>query len=119
MPNARLSALRFQAAYYIVTGAWPLLSRRAFEAVTGPKRDWWLVQMVGLLALTNGVAIGVGARSERPSKETLTLSLLSALSFGAIDTIYAFKRRISPLYLADAVLEAAIAACVTASVIRL
>lgn len=33
---------RGQAAYYIVTGPWPLLSLRSFEAVTGPKADEWL-----------------------------------------------------------------------------
>jgi hypothetical protein len=112
MPTARLLALRFQAAYYIITGAWPLLSRRAFEAATGRKRDWWLVQMVGLLALTNGIAIAGGARSDQPSKETLMLSVLSAASFATIDTVYALKRRISPVYLADAALELLIAACV-------
>jgi hypothetical protein len=105
MPNRQRFALRAQAAYYIGTGAWPLLSRRAFEAVTGHKHDWWLVQMVGLLAFTNGIAIGIGARSEYPSPEALSLSTLSALSFAAIDAVYAIRGRISPIYLADAVLE--------------
>jgi hypothetical protein len=112
MPIRRRSAIAFQAGYYIVTGALPLASRRALEALTGPKTDWWLVQMVGLLALTNGLALAAGVRSGKPSKETLALSLLSACSFAAIDTVYALKRRISPIYLADALLEAAIVAAV-------
>ena len=109
MPNRRRAALRLQAAYYIATGAAPLLSRRAFEAVTGPKTDWWLVQMVGLLAVTAGVVLAIGASADEPSRETIALSGLAAASFGAIDVIYALKRRISPIYLADALAEAALA----------
>jgi hypothetical protein len=110
MPGSRkIRALQAQSAYYAVTGVWPLLSRRTFEALTGKKQDWWLVQMVGLLALTSGIAIGVGARSETPSRETLTLSVLCAFSFTAIDVAYVLRRRISPVYLADALAEIALA----------
>lgn len=85
MLNRRRRTLRFQAAYYIVTGAIPLLSRRAFESLTGRKHDWWLVQMVALLAVSNGIAVGVGSRAEKPSRETyltdavVELGLLLAL----------------------------------------
>ena len=102
MLNVRRAALQLQAAYYIGTGLWPLASRRAFEAVTGPKTDWWLVQMVGLLAATIGVSLSAGAREEPPSAPTRTLALLSALAFAGIDITYALRRRISPIYLADA-----------------
>jgi hypothetical protein len=101
----RSSLLRLQAAYYIASGAWPLLSRASFEAITGPKKEWWLVQMVALLAVTNGTAIAVGSCSKKADRETTTLSLLSALSFAVIDTIYVLKRRIPPVYLGDAALE--------------
>lgn len=114
MLNGRLLALRFQAPYYIATGAWPLISRRSFEAVTGPKTDWWLVQMVGLLAMTSGIAIAMGTFDERPARGTLALSLLSAFSFAAIDAVYALKGTISRVYLADAAVEAAIIAALAA-----
>lgn len=112
MSSLRRSALSFQAGYYVLTGAWPLLSRRTFEAVTGPKCDWWLVQMVGLLALTNGIALGAGLLSKRESSETITLSILSALSFATIDTVFSLKGRISKIYLGDALVEALIVALV-------
>lgn len=105
MPTPLQSALRVQAGYYVLTGAWPLLSRRTFEGMTGRKRDWWLVQMVGLLACANGFAISIGAKREPVSRETIALSVLSALSFGAIDTVHALKGRISKIYLCDAALE--------------
>jgi hypothetical protein len=112
MPTRLQSALRFQAGYYVLTGAWPLLSRRTFEGVTGRKRDWWLVQMVGLLACTNGIAISIGAKAERVSRETVALSVLSALSFLAIDVVYSLSGRISKVYLGDALTEAVLIALV-------
>lgn len=112
MPNSGRTALRIQAVYYVGTGLWPLASRRTFEAVTGPKTDWWLVQMVGLLAGTIGTAIAMGAREERPPPAIRTLGVLSALSFAGIDVVHAARRRISPIYLADAVLELALAAAI-------
>ena len=106
MPDRRRAALAIQAGYYIASGALPLISRKAFETLTGRKRDWWLVQMVGLLAVSIGAAIAAGLKDDsKVSRETLTLSASSAIAFAAIDTAYAFKREISPVYLADAVLE--------------
>lgn len=112
MAVRKRSAIAFQSAYYIVTGAAPLLSRRAFEALTGRKCDWWLVQMVGLLAVANGAALGAGLRAVVLSPETRTLSVLSALAFAGIDVAYALRGRISKIYLLDALVEAAIAAFV-------
>ena len=37
-----------QGAYYVASGLWPIFHRRSFEAVTGPKKDWWLVVTVGV-----------------------------------------------------------------------
>ena len=112
MPNSRRAALHVQAAYYIATGVWPLMSRRAFERVTGPKADWWLVQMVGLLAVSAGATLAVGARDERPSAATRTLGVLCALSFAGIDTVHALRGRISKIYLADALVELVLAAAI-------
>lgn len=106
----RRSILAVQGAYYLATGALPLVSRRAFEALTGPKTDWWLVQMVGLLAVSNGAALTLGSRRQELAAETLALASLSAVSFALIDTVYALKRRISPIYLADALVEAGLLA---------
>jgi hypothetical protein len=56
-----------QAAWYLLSGAVSLVSRDLFEAVTGPKADYWLVRMVGLLAVVIGLTIGIGARAARPT----------------------------------------------------
>ena len=105
--------LKFQAVYYVITGLWPLISLRTFEWVTGPKVDDWLVHMVGLLAATIGVTLWVGARVKRPVAVIVLLAVLSAISFAFIDIRYASVGRISAIYLADAVVEVALALAVT------
>jgi hypothetical protein len=97
--------LSCQAAYYLVTGIWPVISVRTFEAVTGPKTDGWLVRTVGLLAAVIGAAIGVAARRGQRTPELLVLAFGSALAFAAIDLVYALRGVISPIYLADAALQ--------------
>jgi hypothetical protein len=96
---------RIQGAYFLLTGVWPLLHIRSFEAVTGPKRDRWLVKMVGLLAASIGVTLLAGSRRRVTSRETRVLAITSAVSFAAIDVWYAARGRIAPIYLADAVVE--------------
>jgi|HubBroStandDraft_4_1064222.scaffolds.fasta_scaffold00088_12 hypothetical protein len=86
----------------------PLVSMRTFEALTGKKRDRWLVQMVGLLATSIGLSLWLGSRSEEVDPASLVLSCTSALAFAGIDIVHACRRRISPIYLADAAVELAI-----------
>lgn len=97
--------LRVQAAFYVITGVWPLLHMRSFERVTGPKTDDWLVHMVGLLAATIGLALWAGARAKRPVGAVVVLGAASAMSFAAIDLTYALTGRIAPVYLLDAIAE--------------
>ena len=39
-----------QSVYYVSTGVWPIVHLRSFMALTGRKRDTWLVQTFGALA---------------------------------------------------------------------
>jgi len=82
----------------------------SFEAVTGPKRERWLVRTVGVLVLAIGGALALAARRRRVTPELRLLAAGSAAGLGAIDTWYAARRRISPIYLGDAALEAALVA---------
>src|SRR5215210_4398200 len=100
--------LRAQAAFYVLTGLWPLVSLATFERVTGPKVDDWLVHTVGLLAASIGAALWVGARPRRPAGAVVLLAGLSAASFAAIDLRYALPGRIPAVYLADAAAEVAL-----------
>jgi hypothetical protein len=102
------------AAYYVVTGAWPIVHMRSFEAITGPKNDKWLVNMVGALAVANGIALAFGARRETVSEETIVLAACSATAFAAIDLVYVSRGTIHPIYLGDAAVELALAAAIMA-----
>lgn len=99
-----------QGLYFLGTGIWPLVHMPSFEAVTGPKVDKWLVRTVGVLVgIAGGVLVSAAAR-ERITGEIAALGAGTAAGLGAIDTIYASRGRISPIYLADAALEGAIVA---------
>lgn len=93
--------------YYVATGLAPFVSRRAFEAVTGPKQEWWLVQAVGALVTVAGSAMVSAARRGRVTQEITGLAVGCAASLAAIDAVYVARSRISPVYLADAAVELA------------
>jgi len=94
-----------QGSYYLTTGLVPFVSRSAFEAVTGPKREWWLVQTVGGLVSVVGSALLVDAARQRYSPELIGVAAGSATVLAAIDVVYVAKGRISPRYLLDAAVE--------------
>ena len=70
-----------QGGYYAITGVWPLVHMRSFEAVTGPKQDHWLVHTVAGLLVVNGkiqlASVGSGMASGAPG--SLGLGLLRHL----------------------------------------
>ena len=97
-----------QGAYYLATGIWPLVSIRSFEAVTGAKRDKWLVKTVGALVSAVGSVFALASKRHACPPEVRLLGIGSAIAFTAIDCIYVGKRRISPIYLLDAAAELAL-----------
>ena len=99
---------RTQALYYAATGIWPLLDIRSFERITGPKVERWLVKTVGALVTAVGASLALAARDDPGRAETVILATGSAASLGTIDVIYVAKRRISPVYLLDALAQAAL-----------
>jgi hypothetical protein len=104
------STFRAQGGYYVVTGAAPFVSRRAFERVTGPKAEWWLVQTTGGLITAVGAGMLQAARRPDPPPEVRTIAIGCAATLAAIDMVYAAEGRISRVYLVDAVVEAAFVA---------
>jgi hypothetical protein len=90
-----------QGAYFVLTGVWPLLSMGSFERVTGPKTDRWLVRTVGVLVIAIGLSIALGSR-HGPFGMLRLLAIGSAVGLAAIDVVYASRRVIARIYLADA-----------------
>ena len=94
-----------QALYFVTSGAWSLLDRRSFEAVTGEKHDYWLVRTVGGLAVATGISLGIAVLRGRKEPEKVVLA--SGLVFSIADLRAA--RTHSRLYLADTALQLAFA----------
>lgn len=95
-----------QAAYYGLTGIWPLFSMNTFLKVTGPKVDLWLVRCVGLLIAVTALALFVAALYGEIGAAVRVLAVGDALALGVAETYYALRGKVSRIYLGDAVLEA-------------
>jgi hypothetical protein len=109
-PDPRRPLALAQGVYFAATGVWPLLHMRSFLAVTGRKRDLWLVQTVGALIAVVGASLLVAGRRGRVGPETVALGAGSAAALGAVDVVFVAQRRIPAVYLLDAVAEAGIVA---------
>jgi hypothetical protein len=106
--SGRDVTLGIQAAYYLVTGIWPFAHLRSFLAVTGPKRDIWLLKTVSSLVVASGLAMASAVLRGRVTPEIRLLGAGSAISLAGVDLWYVLRRRISPVYLADALIELAV-----------
>ncbi len=108
--EARVRALAgAQGFFYVTTGLWPIVHLRSFEAVTGRKRDKWLVKTVGLLITCIGAALLASSRS-RVSKPLVLLGASTPAALAGIDIVYRAKRTIPTVYLLDAAVELGLAA---------
>ena len=107
MPAQR-SVAAAHGAYWAATGAVPLASRRAFEAVVGRKREWWLVQTVAGLVVSIGTGLLSAAARDRVTPELRLVAAGGASVLLAVDVAYAGRGRIERAFLADAAVEAAL-----------
>ena len=81
----RRRVLAAQSSYYLGTGLWPLLDRRSFEAVTGPKTDFWLVETVGAMVAAIGAGLALAARRDRLPDELRVTAITAAAGLGLVD----------------------------------
>ncbi len=102
------SVALLQGVFYLVTGLWPLLHIQSFLKVTGPKTDLWLVKTLGVLISVIGMVLGSAGVQRSVNRDLALLGGGSAAALTAIDVIYVARRRISPVYLVDAVTELAL-----------
>ena len=94
-----------QGLFFVTTGLWPVIHIRSFEAVTGGKRDKWLVKTVGLMIGCIGGALLAATRSPRVPKEIAVLGATAPAALAAIDVVYTARRTIPKIYLLDALVE--------------
>jgi hypothetical protein len=96
---------RAHGSFNVVSGLWPLLHRRSFEAVLGPKQDYWLVATVALLLLGNGAAQLAAQNSPDALASARRLGLATAAGLLSVDLVNVARGRISKMYLLDAAAE--------------
>jgi hypothetical protein len=94
-----------QGGYFLVTGIWPLISRRTFEAVTGPKADFWLAQTVGVLVACIGSTLVLASKRNQVNPDLRLVAASTAAGLATIDIVYVARGQISKVYLADAAIE--------------
>ena len=100
------SLLWVQASYTMITAIWPLVDIDSFIAVTGLKRDVWLVKTVGALLIPIAACLYSFLFIKTDRKPAIILGSLTALAFVCIDFYYAaITDVIADIYLADGVVE--------------
>jgi hypothetical protein len=104
--RARTASLaRVHGLFNIGGGLWPLLHLRSFEAVFGPKTDRWLVRTVAGLLVVNGTVQFAAEPTAPALRQARRVGVGTAATLAAIDLAYAPRRRISRVYLLDAIAE--------------
>jgi hypothetical protein len=97
-----------EGVYFFLTGLWPIVHLPSFIAITGPKRDLWLVRTVGALIAVAGLAMiaaGVNGVTDAP---VIILAVGSAAALATVDIVYVALGTIAKVYLLDAALEIAL-----------
>ena len=96
---------RAHGAFNIVSGLWPLVHVRSFEAVFGQKTDRFLEYTVAGLMTCVGWSQLRSNRLPGGAAHARTVGVGTAATLLAIDLIYAPPRRIPATYLIDAAAE--------------
>jgi hypothetical protein len=107
LPAPRMA--KVHGAVNIVGGAWPLLHRRSFEAVFGPKSDRWLMYTVAGLLTSVGYT-QLSASTPEDVVHARRVGVLTASTLLVIDVVYVPRGVIRKTYLLDAAAEAALIA---------
>lgn len=104
MRPGHIDPLRVQSIYYIASGLWPIAHLRSFYAVTGAKREGWLVQTFGALVAALGLVL-FPSRSGQARRVQEQFAIAIATALVTSEVAFASRRRIASIYLVDATLE--------------
>ncbi|MEE2033421.1 hypothetical protein [Rhodococcus chondri] len=101
---------RTHGLFNVVGGLWPLLHRRSFEALFGPKQDRWLMYTVAGLLVGNGMVQLKAEDTLEGRRHARRVGVATAATLLAVDLVYVPAGRIPKTYLLDAAGEAALLA---------
>jgi hypothetical protein len=105
-PIERLALIH--SVFYLIMGLWPIFHLASFMAVSGLKNDWWLVRTVGILITCSGAMILMARLRREMNGSVMLLAVSNAAALLAVDLYYVRLKTIGPVYLLDAVVEAAL-----------
>src|SRR2546421_4719798 len=97
-----------QIAYWTFGALWPLINIHSFEKITGHKREDWLVRTVALMMLSVVVSLDTMRRTRRDDAAMRVLGATSTAALGGVALVGPLVGRISPVYLMDALVDAAL-----------
>jgi hypothetical protein len=106
--GARIALL--QGAYDVVTGVWPIVHLRSFEAATGPMFKGWLMKTIGALVTGIGGTLLFAGLRRRVTPGVRMLGVGSAAAFAVMGLSYAPRWRTFPFIPLDALVEGALIA---------
>jgi hypothetical protein len=99
---------QLHALYFGIGGLWSVVGKRSFQAISGPKVDYWLVRTVGGLLTVVGAVIAMADVRGRITPEIRWLAIGTSAVLTVIDVVYTARNRIRRIYLLDAVANVAL-----------
>jgi hypothetical protein len=103
MRQAIVRVPQLHALYFGIGGLWSVVGKRSFQAISGPKADYWLVRTVGGLLTVVGAVIAMADVRGRITPEIRWLAIGTSAVLTVIDVVYTARNRIRWVYLLDAV----------------
>src|SRR4051812_18856859 len=91
-PLEKVAALH--GLYYVTSGIWPIVDLPSFEAVSGRKRDRWLVRTMGAVFVAVGASLVTAAARRKVDTPTQVLGVGVPIAVTAAELYYVGRRRI-------------------------
>jgi len=104
MQKVRIIPL-IQAVYFLITAVWPLVHLTSFLAVTGDKKEIWLLETVSILLLPYCLILIHLAFTSENNVIMPIAALLSSLGLGVIEIYYFLNGTIKWVYAVDSILQ--------------
>ncbi len=73
--------IMLQSIYYFITGIWPLIHIKRFMAVTGPKKEMWPVNTVGILVTVSSISLFFASYETYVPDSSIPLAIASTAAF--------------------------------------
>jgi hypothetical protein len=94
-----------QGIYFLLLGAWPILSIGSFMVYTGYKTDIWLVKAFGAILACEGICFLLAASMREISFPVVILAFMTVALLLGVDVHYNLDGVLGETYLVDAFVQ--------------